>query len=53
MAVSSTERGGLRRVFLATATMGGICAIRAMAFATLLSLGSVDCVSSEYTLSLR
>ena len=47
MAVSRIGLGGCVSVFSASATMRGICAMRAMQLAMLVSFGSVDCVSSR------
>jgi hypothetical protein len=41
------DRGGLRKVSLATEMTCGICRIREMAFATFVSLGNVDCASNK------
>ena len=45
MAVSRTDRGGLVIVCRAAATSRGICRMRAIAWARLVSLGNVDWVS--------
>jgi hypothetical protein len=52
MAVSSTARGGFLRFIFAAATTAGMCFMREIALATLVSFGSRDCVRMRKTLSL-